>query len=101
MTRKRDEFGRTVDAVDFDISLLENLENLGVTIDKLPNDRDSGLRQWSIPGRVLGNFDAHLGWCVLRHYNRCGNWVTAIREAQGEYHYGYGQTYAEAIKDPA
>jgi hypothetical protein len=89
MARERDEYGRRKDDVDFDISLLENLEKLGVTIDKIPNDRDSGLRRWSIPGRVLGEFDAHYGWCLLRHYNLVGDWVIALREAAGEYHYGY------------
>lgn len=89
----RDENGCRVDAVDFDLTLTEALDTLGVTVQV--DTQNPQKRKWSIPGRELGSFDAHEGWCVLRHYNRVGNWVTAIREARGEYYYGYGQDCSE------
>lgn len=87
MAHITDDYGRRVDEVDFDLTLTEVLDRLGVT--RQVDTENPQKRKWSIPGRHLGSFDAHEGWCVLRHYNRVGNWVTAIREAQGELHHGY------------
>jgi hypothetical protein len=87
MARVRDELGRTVDDVDFDLTLTDVLDRLQVT--RQIDTENPNKRKWSIPGRFLGSFDAHEGWCVLRHYNRCGHWGIAIREAQGELHHGY------------
>ena len=96
MARITDNYGRRVDEVDFDLSLTVVLGKLGVTYHVDPENPQK--RKWFIPGRYLGSFDAHEGWCVLRHYNRVGNWVTAIREAHGEYYYGYGQDCSEGLR---
>ena len=82
----RDENGCRTE-IDFTATLTDALDALGVT--RQIDTENPQKRKWFIPGRYVGSFDAHEGWCVLRHYDRTGNWVTAVREAQGELYHGY------------
>ncbi len=86
--RARDEFGQAIDDVDFGESLAFNLDNLGIVRYFDPSSPQK--RKWHSGGMYLGSFDAHDGWTVLRHFNRSGNWLSAVKAATIEFAMDFG-----------
>lgn len=73
--------------VDFTAPLSTNLEALGITRER--DEEYPHSRRWVLNGTVIGEFNAHEGWAVLRHYDVCRNWHIAIRNGMGEMYEGY------------
>jgi len=66
--------------IEFDRSLAWNLNKLGVKHYQVTSAKNAGKRLWyGKDGEFLGEFDAHEGWRLLRHYNLCGRLGLAIK----------------------
>lgn len=66
------------------MTLHERLEAEGIVIGG--SDDHRGSKEWTLNGTVLGWFDAHEGWAILKRRDVGENWHIAIRNGIGEFY---------------